>query len=80
MMSLGTICPQGCYNTIDHNSYAVCHIPMTCCITGGLYLLTPVTPSPWASQVVLVVKNRPVNAGDEDPLDKEMATHSSILA
>ena len=25
-------------------------------------------------------KNRPVNAGDKDPLDKEMAAHSSILA
>jgi len=45
MMSLGTICPQGCYNTIDHNSYAVCHIPMTCCITGGLYLSIPFTYS-----------------------------------
>ena len=43
-----------------------------------------------ASQVVLVVKNPPANAGDardiglihgwEDPLEKEMATHSSILA
>ena len=30
-----------------------------------------------------VVKNLPVNAGDvgwEDPLEREMATHSSILA
>ena len=44
----------------------------------------------WASQVVLVVKNPPANAGDirnwvpslglEDPLEKGMATHSSILA
>ena len=41
----------------------------------------------WASQVVLVVKNLPANAEDagsipglEDPLEKEMATHSSILA
>ena len=43
-----------------------------------------------ASQVVLVIKNLPANAGDagdlvlslgqEDPLEKEMATHSSILA
>ena len=43
-----------------------------------------------ASQVVLVVKNLLANAGDvkdassipglEDPLEKEMATHSSILA
>ena len=43
-----------------------------------------------ASQVVLVVKNPPANSGDigdvvpslgwEDPLEKEMATHSSILA
>ena len=40
--------------------------------------------------MVLVVKNPPASAGDietqvrslgqEDPLDKEMATHSSILA
>ena len=43
-----------------------------------------------ASQVVLAVKNLPANAGDlrdrvqslvqEDPLEKGMATHSSILA
>ena len=44
----------------------------------------------WTSQVALVVKNLPASAGDiemwvwslgwEDPLEKEMATHSSILA
>ena len=45
----------------------------------------------WASQVVLVVKSPPVNAGDirdscidpwvwEDPLEEGMTTHSSILA
>ena len=43
-----------------------------------------------ASQVALVVKNSSASAGDarmrirslgrEDPLEKEMATHSSILA
>ena len=43
-----------------------------------------------ASQVALVVKNPPANAGDlrdmglilaqEDALEEEMATHSSILA
>ena len=44
-----------------------------------------------ASQVVLVVKNLPANAGDaravglipgsqEDPLEEGMATHSSILS
>ena len=43
-----------------------------------------------SSQVVLVVKNLPASAetqemgvrslGQEDPLQKEMATHSSILA
>ena len=40
-----------------------------------------------ASQVVLVVKNLPASTGgvvqslvEEDPLDKEMAIHSSILA
>ena len=42
------------------------------------------------AQVALVVKNPPVDAGDkrdigsipgrEDPLEEEMATHSSILA
>ena len=41
-----------------------------------------------ASQLALVVKNQPANAGDvrdaqalggEDPMEKEMATHSSIL-
>ena len=50
--------------------------------------------TPWppygTSQVVLVVKNSPANAGDvrdtgslslgrEDPLQEEIATHSSIL-
>ena len=43
----------------------------------------------WASQVVLVVKNSPMQEtqkkwvpplGQEDPLEEEMATHSSILA
>ena len=40
----------------------------------------------WASQVVLVVKYPPANAGDirdvgqEDPLKEGMTTHSSILA
>ena len=44
----------------------------------------------WASQVMLVVKNLPANAGDiemwvwslgwEDPLEEAMATHSSIFA
>ena len=45
-------------------------------------------PAQGASQVVLVVKNLPANAGDkrvrslggEDPLEKEMATHFGILA
>ena len=45
--------------------------------------------SPWATQVALVVKNPPANAGDErdwvrslgweDPLEEGKATHSSIL-
>ena len=44
----------------------------------------------WVSQVALIVKNPPANAGDmrhrfdpwvwEDPLEEGMATHSSILA
>ena len=50
----------------------------------------PPTPAPSTAQVVLAVKNLPAYAGDmrhrfqslgqEDPLEKEMATHSSILA
>ena len=45
---------------------------------------------PWASQVALVVKNLPANAGHirdmslipgwEDPLEEGMAAHSSVLA
>ena len=45
---------------------------------------------PWASQVALVVKNPPANAGgirdvglipgQEDPLEEGLATHFSILA
>ena len=53
--------------------------------------LTTVSTKLRASQAALVVKNPPVNAedvrdmgvqslGQEDPLEKEMATHSSILA
>ena len=41
----------------------------------------------WASLVAQMVKNLPVvletqlrSLGQEDPLEKEMATHSSILA
>ena len=44
----------------------------------------------WASQVALVVKNMPANAGDiemqvqsldwKESLEKGMATHASILA
>ena len=34
----------------------------------------------WASQVVLVVKNLPVNAGDVRDTGSIMAVHSSILA
>ena len=47
---------------------------------------TLLTTKHWASQVALVVKNLAANAGDtvdagwEDPLEKEMAIHSSILA
>ena len=53
-------------------------------------LLDNVYPYDGASQVVLVVKNPPANAGDiemwvqsrgqEDLLEKKTATHSSILA
>ena len=44
----------------------------------------------WAFQVAQCIKNSPANSGDagdrvcslgwEDPLEKEMATHSSVLA
>ena len=43
--------------------------------------------SPWASLIAQLVKNLPAmqetrvqSLGQEDPLEKEMATHSSILA
>ena len=59
-------------------------ITMTCC----KYLIS--IHLRHASQVALVVKNLPANPGDiemwvqflgqEDPVEKEMATHSSILA
>ena len=52
--------------------------------------LAQILAHPWASQVALLVKNPPGNAGDlrdagstpgrEDPLEKGMATHSSIFA
>ena len=63
------------------------------CTTVAVTSLTDLTltvPAFPVSQVVLVVKNLPANAGDtetwvqslgwEDPLEKEMATHFSILA
>ena len=50
----------------------------------------PLTTTKWASQVALVVKNPPTNAGDIRDVDlisglgrspeEGMATHSSILA
>ena len=56
--------------------------------TGPLCIIIFTTPC-WASQVVLVVKNPPADAGDlrdsswsldqKDPLEEGMATHSSIL-
>ena len=52
-----------------------------------LHVLTGTTSRIWASQVALVVKNPPAmqetwvqSLGWEDPLEKGMATHSSILA
>ena len=52
--------------------------------------LAQIPAHPWASQLALVVKNPPGNAGDlrdagsipggEDPLEEGMATHSSIFA
>ena len=55
-----------------------------------IFLISWFILSKWASQVVLVVKNPLANAGDikdrvqslgqEDALEKGMATHSSVLA
>ena len=52
----------------------------------GEYLYGDMHPV-WASQVALVIKNSPANAGDAGPslgcecaLEEGMATHSSILA
>ena len=49
--------------------------------------IRPRYPSQWASLVVHMIKNLPAmpeswvrSQGWEDPLEKEMATHSSILA
>ena len=50
--------------------------------------MPPLALNLWASQVALVVKNPPANAGDlrdegsiwEDPLEKRMAIHPSIIA
>ena len=59
-------------------------------ITGALLRNSMPLLSSRASQVALVVKHPPANArdmrdiglisGQEDPLEEEMATHSSILA
>ena len=56
---------------------------------GALQSIVPSCSQPQASQVALVVKNPPPNAGDpgdtdlipgsDDPLEEGMATHSSIL-
>ena len=59
----------------------------------SFFFFTMVYGEEWASQVVLVLKNPPANAGDaryaetwfrswgqEDPLEEGMATHSSICA
>ena len=53
------------------------------CLDMGLFLFTLLRGFPGGS----VIKNPPANAGNvhtipgwEDPLEEEMATHSSILA
>ena len=64
-----------------------------CCCSPNSHILLLLSCSCyvlWTSQVALVVKNLPVNAGDggevgsvpgyEDPLEEGTATHSSILA
>ena len=55
-----------------------------------MYILVGIMLALWSSQVALLVKNLPANAGEvrdagqslggEDPLEEAMATHSSILA
>ena len=57
---------------------------------NNIVYISPIYTTFGTSQVVLVVKNLPANAGDlrdtvwslgqEDPLEKETATHSSTLA
>ena len=60
-------------------------------ICGRKFILVLIVRCSWASQVVLVVKNLLASTGEtqemrvqspgwEDPLEKGMATHSSILA
>ena len=56
----------------------------------GIKIIVACSTFTRASQVALVVKNLPANAGDiqrhvqflvqEDPLEGEVATHSSFLA
>ena len=56
-------------------------------IVGRTSFYSPLELRIWASLVAQMVKNLPANAEDmgsipgwEDPLEKEMATHSNILA
>ena len=55
-------------------------------ISLNVFVMTPLSSPFWASQVALVVKNLPANAGDVrdagliPQLEREMETYSSILA
>ena len=70
-------------------SVMMCNLSSLSWISNLVALLNRVG-SFWASQVVLVVKNLPANAedqefqvqslGQEDPLEEGTATHSNILA
>ena len=70
-------------------SFRIRDQPRTHCIgrqsPGKSLELNFLTQEYWASQVALVVKHLPANAGDikrrrKDPLEQGRATHSSILA
>ena len=67
---------------MNHYSYPVRHV-----LASHLIIVNCAPDLHSIPSLFLVVKNLPANAGDtssipgqEDPLEKEMATHSSVLA
>ena len=72
-----------CYTAPSH-WLSIVHTVVYMC---QCYSLNSIPLSPWASLVAQTVKNLPAmqklwfwSLGQEDPLEEEMATHSSILA